>query len=167
MKKQLLFSAFMAIGLTLFATNHSVTVSNNFFSPSTLTINTGDSVTWTNSSGFHNVNGSTTTYPSNPASFTSGSSAMSWTYTHVFTTSGSYSYRCDPHSSLGMTGSITVNAAPPVATPCSDLFFSEYIEGGSNNKAIEIYNPTGSSINLSGYTVSTISSMVAFAASAQ
>jgi len=24
----------------------------------------------------------------------------------------------------------------------SDLFFSEYIEGSSNNKALEIYNPT-------------------------
>jgi len=34
-----------------------------------------------------------------------------------------------------------------------DLFFSEYIEGGSNNKAIEIYNPTGSAIDLSHYVV--------------
>lgn len=35
--------------------------------------------------------------------------------------------------------------------PCGDLFISEYIEGSSNNKAIEIYNPTASAINLSGY----------------
>jgi len=34
------------------------------------------------------------------------------------------------------------------ATP-TELFFSEYIEGTSNNKAIEIYNGTGASINLS------------------
>lgn len=32
---------------------------------------------------------------------------------------------------------------------CSDLFFSEYVEGSSNNKCLEIYNPTGSAINLS------------------
>ncbi len=30
----------------------------------------------------------------------------------------------------------------------ADLFFSEYIEGSSNNKALEIYNGTGSSIDL-------------------
>ena len=37
------------------------------------------------------------------------------------------------------------------ATPCSDLFISEYIEGSGNNKAIEIYNPTSASINLANY----------------
>lgn len=36
---------------------------------------------------------------------------------------------------------------------CSDLFFSEYIEGGSSNKAIELYNPTSAAISLSGYEV--------------
>jgi hypothetical protein len=36
---------------------------------------------------------------------------------------------------------------------CSDLFFSEYIEGSSSNKAIEIYNPTSTIIDLSDYTV--------------
>ena len=36
---------------------------------------------------------------------------------------------------------------------CSDLFISEYVEGPGNNNAIEIYNPTNSSIDLSGYTI--------------
>ena len=39
------------------------------------------------------------------------------------------------------------------AQDCSDLFISEYVEGWSNNKALEIYNPTSSPINLSGYFV--------------
>lgn len=39
------------------------------------------------------------------------------------------------------------------AAPTTDLFFSEYIEGVSNNKAIEIYNPTSNPVNLSNYTV--------------
>jgi len=35
-----------------------------------------------------------------------------------------------------------------------DLFFSEYIEGdGGNNKALEIYNPTGSEIDLADYVI--------------
>ena len=34
---------------------------------------------------------------------------------------------------------------------CTELFISEYIEGWSNNKAIEIYNPTGAAIDMSDY----------------
>ena len=36
---------------------------------------------------------------------------------------------------------------------CDELYFSEYIEGSSNNKAIEIYNPTNASVDLSDYAV--------------
>ena len=37
----------------------------------------------------------------------------------------------------------------------SDLYFSEYVEGTSNNKALEIYNGTGAGVNLAtgGYSV--------------
>ena len=34
------------------------------------------------------------------------------------------------------------------------LFFSEYAEGSSNNKYLEIYNPTNAAIDLSGYSLS-------------
>ncbi|KAF5084684.1 Lamin Tail Domain protein [anaerobic digester metagenome] len=44
----------------------------------------------------------------------------------------------------------TITVAEPSS---SDLFFSEYIEGSSNNKAIEIYNPTGSAISLANYRI--------------
>lgn len=36
---------------------------------------------------------------------------------------------------------------------CTDLFFSEYIEGSSSNKAFEIYNPTPADIDLVDYVV--------------
>lgn len=36
---------------------------------------------------------------------------------------------------------------------CSKIFISEYVEGRFNNKALEIYNPTNSPINLSEYFV--------------
>lgn len=50
---------------------------------------------------------------------------------------------------VGLTAPGMAQAAP------SELFFSEYIEGSSNNKALEIYNGTGADINLgtSGYSV--------------
>lgn len=36
---------------------------------------------------------------------------------------------------------------------CDDIFFSEYLEGNGNNKALEIYNPTDQAIDLSNYTL--------------
>jgi hypothetical protein len=47
------------------------------------------------------------------------------------------------------TGVQPVRAAP------TELFFSEYIEGSSNNKALEIYNGTGATVDLTagGYNV--------------
>src|SRR6056297_3151287 len=39
------------------------------------------------------------------------------------------------------------------AQNCSDLFISEYIEVDSQNKGVEIYNPTANPISLSGYTL--------------
>lgn len=39
------------------------------------------------------------------------------------------------------------------AQDCSKLFFSEYLEGAGNNKALEIYNPTDGVIDLSLYTI--------------
>lgn len=39
------------------------------------------------------------------------------------------------------------------ATVASDLFISEYVEGSSNNKAIELYNGTGQAVNLKDYVV--------------
>lgn len=36
---------------------------------------------------------------------------------------------------------------------CTELFFSEYAEGSSNNKYLEIYNPSNSAIDLSDYSI--------------
>ncbi len=47
----------------------------------------------------------------------------------------------------------TIMATMTYAQDCSDLFISEYAEGWSTNKALEIYNPTGATIDLSEYMV--------------
>lgn len=44
---------------------------------------------------------------------------------------------------------LTVNAQ----SFCSELFFSEYVEGSSHNKALEVYNPTTSTVNLANYRI--------------
>ncbi|MBL4709494.1 MAG: lamin tail domain-containing protein [Flavobacteriales bacterium] len=49
---------------------------------------------------------------------------------------------------------LLITLSPSLANAqCSDLFFSEYIEGSSSNKALEVYNPSSGSINLSDYVI--------------
>jgi predicted extracellular nuclease len=51
-----------------------------------------------------------------------------------------------------VSGAVTVQSQTPTPT---ELFFSEYIEGSSFNKALEIYNGTGAAVDLAagGYNV--------------
>jgi|GEM_PF-952007 hypothetical protein len=60
--------------------------------------------------------------------------------------SGATGYRLDVGTNATFSGA---------GGTASDLFISEYVEGSSNNKAVEIFNGTGSSVNLgtAGYTV--------------
>lgn len=86
---------------------HTVTASGVIFTPSSLTINVGDTVVFDNVSGFHNVNGTQATFPTNPASFGNALASAPWTYIYVFNIVGSYNYQCDAHAP-GMAGTITV-----------------------------------------------------------
>lgn len=54
------------------------------------------------------------------------------------------------HQSLLLAVAITSLSALPAA---ADLYFSEYIEGSSNNKALEIYNSSADSVDLAGHKV--------------
>lgn len=45
------------------------------------------------------------------------------------------------------------NSCGPVEIFPTELFFSEYIEGSNNNKALEIYNGTGAAVDLSNYQI--------------
>ncbi len=85
---------------------HVVVASGTEFDPSTLTIEAGDTVEWQNTNGCHNV---AETTPASPAGFGSGEITCSpWMYSFTFNTPGEYSYRCDSHFTVGMTGAITV-----------------------------------------------------------
>ncbi|MDX5348461.1 MAG: T9SS type A sorting domain-containing protein [Hymenobacteraceae bacterium] len=53
------------------------------------------------------------------------------------------------HDNVAVFGATAV--AGGTTTNCGELFISEYVEGSSNNKALEIYNPTNQTINLSNY----------------
>lgn len=47
----------------------------------------------------------------------------------------------------------TALLVPGTALASHELFISEYVEGTSFNKGIEIYNPTGASVDLSTYSI--------------
>jgi len=54
----------------------------------------------------------------------------------------------------GLILSLTLFGVSQAQTPCSELFFSEYVEGsGSANKALEVYNPSSDSIDLANYQI--------------
>jgi uncharacterized protein len=52
---------------------------------------------------------------------------------------------------LSLVASFGAAATPVRAADGAELFFSEYVEGSSNNKAIEIYNPNENAVDLGGY----------------
>ena len=56
---------------------------------------------------------------------------------------------------LLLTFGILVGSASTAWGQATSLFFSEYVEGSSNNKALEIYNGTGAAVDLAaeGYAI--------------
>jgi len=73
---------------------------------------------------------------------------------HTYAAAGSYTINVVLGGSSNSTpaqksGNVTITAAGPAP----ELFFSEYITGSSNNKALEIYNPTTSAVDLSAYSI--------------
>ncbi len=151
MKKAFTTTIFAFLFIAVSFGQTMIAVSSNQFTPADITIEVGETVQWDNTGGFHNVNGTTATYPSNPEGFTNGgASSSSWTFSHTFSTAGTYNYQCDPHVGLGMVGTITVNPAPANA----DLVITEIMyntPGFDDFEFIEIYNAGSATENLEGY----------------
>lgn len=82
------------------ATGNKVSITGSSFSPSTLTVNKGTTVTWTNA----DYDPHTVTADDN--SFTSGTINQGGVYTRTFSTPGTYPYHCNFHTA--MTGSVVV-----------------------------------------------------------
>ena len=81
-------------------TTHYINIQGYAFSPSSITINVGDTIVWTNyDSASHTVT-------SNDGTFDSGSITNGNTFSFTFTSAGTFDYYCAPHP--GMTGSVTV-----------------------------------------------------------
>ena len=94
-----------------FAAEASVDLTaTNQFEPAALTVGTGDKVTYSWKGGFHDVvfaDGVSSGAPVN---------VVGTTFSRTFDTAGTYSYICSLHESIGMTGTVTVQAAATATT---------------------------------------------------
>jgi hypothetical protein len=53
-------------------------------------------------------------------------------------------------AALAVATAVLAVAGTPAAAAPTELFFSEYVEGSGNNKALEVYNGTGATVTLTG-----------------
>jgi len=100
------------------AENHTVTVSSNRFSPAQLTIQVGDTVTFTNAGGFHNASADDGSFRCAQGCDGVGNgngnpSNTAWSAVVSFDAAGVHPYRCEVHGDMGMTGTITVEGTAP------------------------------------------------------
>jgi plastocyanin len=79
----------------------SATIQNFAFSLNPITIARGSTVTWTN------VDGAPHTVTADDGSWGSGTLGQGGTYSHVFTSPGSYAYHCAIHSFMKGTVIVT------------------------------------------------------------
>ena len=120
--------------------SYIINTSGNTFAPDTLTITVGDTVTWNNTQGLHNINATLATYPNNPEGFGNATATDPWSFQWIFTIPGTYDYQCDTHASLGMTGVI-------IANPFCDPY----------DLAVNNINTTGASLSWSSTNATTFS----------
>lgn len=90
-----LFLAASSLGATTFTIDAK---SNLTFSPAVLNIEVGDTVTWRNTGGFHNV-------AADNGSFRNGdASSSAWTFSQTFNSPGTVRYFCEIHGGTGGSG---------------------------------------------------------------
>lgn len=97
------------------------------FNPSSVTISVGDTVTFTNAGGPHNVDADDGSFRCAEGCDGHGGngnpSTSNWSASVTFDHAGVFAYHCDNHGMQGMTGSITVQgAAPPTNVPITAGF---------------------------------------------
>jgi plastocyanin len=85
------------------AADHAVAISGFSFSPATVTVAVGDTVTWTNSDSTAH------TATADDGSFDTGTIGNGASGTVTFATAGTFAYHCSIHAQ--MTGTVVVEAA--------------------------------------------------------
>ncbi len=106
MKSTLLYAIAMLLTVNTFANKLIIQASGTSFTPNTGTIQLGDTVIFQWVDGFHTT--TSTAVPTGAASWDEVLSSSATSYMYIPTVAGTYSYKCTPHESMGMTGTFTV-----------------------------------------------------------
>ena len=93
------------------AAEHAVQITDSTFSPATLTISAGDTVTW------RNADDRPHTVTSNDGLFDSDNLDEGVGFSFTFTEPGTYAYRCDYHPDMQATIVVQAASAPVPASP--------------------------------------------------
>ena len=93
----------MGVGATVLAADHAVDIAGFAFSPGSVTVTVGDTVTWTN------ADAQSHTATADDASFDTGTIARNTSKSATFSTAGTFGYHCKIHPQ--MTGTVVVQAA--------------------------------------------------------
>lgn len=115
-KHHLALPALVLLPASLMAADHQVVVDNFSFTPANLTIQVGDTVTWTNEGGTHNVSADDGSFRCADGCDSTGGNGdpapAGWSFTLTFDEPAELiGYHCEPHGApggVGMAGSITV-----------------------------------------------------------
>ncbi|MBV9963583.1 MAG: T9SS type A sorting domain-containing protein [Parafilimonas sp.] len=105
-----------------------VTVQNHVFTPSSFTINLGDTVKWTWINGSHTT--TSLTIPAGATAWNQNMNSGSTTFIYVPKVLGVYNYKCTPHQSIGMVGNFTV-VCPNASAQISANSATTFCKGGS------------------------------------
>jgi plastocyanin len=84
------------------AADQTVTMESLQFQPATVTVEVGDTVTWSNADGVSH------TATADDGSFDTGTISGGASASHTFTTAGTFAYHCEVHPT--MTGTVVVQA---------------------------------------------------------
>jgi len=118
MKKILLLAALLIGSVSAaWSADHKVRVSDFQFTPSTVNVVAGDTITWRWQNGMH-----TTTSVNIPAGARPWNAPIDSANTRFRTRLrqvGTYTYQCNFHVAQGMTGTIVVSAAAPGQVPAT------------------------------------------------
>lgn len=101
-------------------------------------------------SGYDVYNGATKVTTTSSTSYTVTSLTAATNYTFSVKAKDAANNISSSSNSVSMTTDTSSGGGNGTAT---DLLISEYVEGSSNNKALEIANFTGDTVNLSGYSL--------------
>jgi plastocyanin len=104
------------------AANQTVVATDKVFTPADVTVAPGDTVTWTNGGGEHNVH-----FDDNSFDMPAAPDSTSWSVSRSFDTVGVFRYYCELHggpNGIDMSGAVSVKPAstppgPPGGAPVS------------------------------------------------